>query len=275
MSRPDSLSSNEIDLAVLLRELGAARWRIALITSIATVVGLTYAWLATEWFRVDVVMVSADKGGMSARAGQLGGLASLAGININSEGSAEPLAVLKSKEFAATFIFDNDLTGLLTDTDGSSNAKPDIRKATEFFDENIRTVAEDKKNGTVTLSIEWIDPGVAAMWANTYVDKLNERLRAEALAEAEKNVAFLQKEIAATEVVQLRQSLGVVLESEMQKYLLASGNNSFAFKVVDKASAPLKATKPNRPAIVLIAFFLGLILSITDVLYLRPIIMKL
>lgn len=257
LSRPD-----EIDLVEIWDAIWSAKLLVAALTGTAVLIGVAYALLATEWFRSEVVMVSADRKSAPSSLGQLGGLASLAGINLGSAGSPEPVAVLKSKEFAEAFIVDKGLLPILLKAEIDAGLQPDIREAVKIFDEEVRSVTEDKKTGTIILSIQWTDPGVAADWANSYVAKLNDRLRAQALAEAQRNVAFLQREIASTEVVQLRQSLGTVLESEMQKLLLARGSESFAFKVVDRATPPLRRSKPNRPVVVLIAVFFGIFSSL-------------
>jgi uncharacterized protein involved in exopolysaccharide biosynthesis len=260
----DSSQPREIDLAELWDAIWSSKVLVTIVTVCSVSVGVGYSLLATEWFRSEVVMVSADRKSAPASLGQLGGLASLAGINIGAgSGSPEPLAVLKSKEFAEEFIVEKGLTGVLLADEVAAGETPDIREAVKVFDEEVRSVTEDKKSGTVVLSIQWKDPSVAAAWANAYVVRLNERLRLQSLQEAQRNVTFLQREIAATDVVQLRQSLGSVLESEMQKLLLARGSESFAFKVVDRATPPLRRSKPNRPVVVLIALFLGVFSSLT------------
>jgi len=258
----DQFKDEEIDLVEIWDAIWSAKLLVAGLTGAAVLVGVAYALLATEWFRSEVVMVSADRKSAPASLGQLGGLASLAGINLGSAGSPEPVAVLKSKEFAEAFIVDMGLVPILLKAEIDAGVEPDVRKAVKIFDEEVRSVTEDKKTGTVILSMQWTDPSVAADWANAYVVKLNERLRGQALTEAQRNVAFLQREIASTEVVQLRQSLGTVLESEMQKLLLARGSESFVFKVVDRATPPLRRSAPNRPVVVLIAVFFGIFSSL-------------
>jgi uncharacterized protein involved in exopolysaccharide biosynthesis len=189
--------------------------------------------------------------------GQLGGLASLAGVNIGGGGNQEPLAVLKSKSFAREFITEQDLMPVLFKDFKSPDGKaPDIRDAVRIF-ETVRTISDDKKTGLVTLGIRWKDPETAANWANALVKRLNERLRVEALAESQRNVDFLQKEMAATSVVSLQQSMGRVLEGEMQKLMLARGNEQFAFKVIDPATPPKQRDAPKRALIAIVATLAG------------------
>ena len=59
----------------------------------------------------------------------------------------------------------------------------------------------------------------------------------------------------------LQESLGKVLESEMQKLLLARGNEEFAFKIIDKATPPKKRYRPYRALVLLFSAFVGLLFA--------------
>jgi uncharacterized protein involved in exopolysaccharide biosynthesis len=257
---------DEIDLWELWETIWAGRWLIVVITICFTVVGVAYALLSKEVYRADVVLASIEKQGGRSFA-QLGGLASLAGISVSGMDEGEPVAVLKSKDFARSFITELNLIPVLMGGVNVGDKTMDIRDAVAVFD-GIRSVAEDKKTGLVTLSIRWNDPDTAAEWANALVERLNDRLRAQAQEESERNVAFLQREIAATTVVSLQQSMGRVLEGEMQKLMLARGNEEFAFKVIDRATPPKQREAPKRTLIALVSMLSGGLLGIL-VVFLR------
>ncbi len=257
---PNSLPQaydDEIDLWELWDTVWSGRWLIIAITALFAVGGVTYALLAQEWWRAEVVLAPADKKALPGALSQLGGLASLAGVNIGSGGDQEPLAVLRSKGFSREFITEQNLMPVLLKDVESPDGKPlDIRDALREF-EKVRSVSDDKKTGLVTLGIRWKDPETAATWANLMVQRLNARLRAQALAESQRNVDFLQKEMAATSVVSLQQSMGRVLEGEMQKLMLARGNEQFAFKVIDPATPPKLRDAPKRALIAIVATLAG------------------
>ncbi len=135
-----------------------------------------------------------------------------------------------------------------------------------LFDETVRAVSQDKKTGLVTLSVTWKDPDNSAQWANLLVAQINERLRQQALSEAEHNIAYLRDEMAATNITSLQQSIGNVLQSEMQKLLLAREREEFAFKLIDHATPPKYRSKPQRPIVVALSFMAGGALSVFLVL---------
>lgn len=266
MEKPTPASDDEISLLELVQTIWSGRWLVATITVGCTLIGVGYALLAPVWFRAEVVLAPADQqsyagGALAGLTGGLGGLASLAGISLPSPGPQQPVAVLKSRIFARQFIEDHELMPELLKEVSSRDAL-DIRDAVRFFDTRVRAVSEDTKTGLVTLSIRWKDAETAAVWANTLAKRLNDRLRQQAEEEAERNVTYLKKEMAATAIVSLQQSLGSILESEMQKLMLARGNEQFAFKVIDEAVAPKRQEAPKRALIVTVAFFGGGFISV-------------
>jgi uncharacterized protein involved in exopolysaccharide biosynthesis len=256
-----------IDLVDLWRTIWKGKWVIAGITAVFALASIAYALLAPQWYRAEVLLAPAEDQAAKGLAAQLGGLASLAGISMGDGGTAEPIAVLNSREFARAFIEDHELLTVLLADRWDDEAKrwkandpkdwPDIRDAVKFFDENVRDVREDARTGLVTLSVEWRDPVVAAEWANILVKRLNDRMRERALAEAEANVTFLQREMGSTSLVSLQQSIGRLLEGELQKLMLARGNEEFAFRVIDKAEPPKRRSRPKRALLVILATVLG------------------
>lgn len=262
MATSDAPARSVFDWSALVKAVAADRWIIAGVTLVFTTCGVAYALLAPQWYRADVVMVAADQKSMSSALGQLGGLASLAGVSLPSGSNTEPLAVLRSQGFSRSFIESRELTSDILEGFGESSSDEDVRDAVKLFETKVRSVIEEKKAGTVTLSIIWRDPVVAADWANSMVRMLNERQRDKALQEAERNVAYLQKEIASSNIISLQQSLGRVLEAEMQKLLLARGNDEFAYKVIDPAVAPKDRFSPRRPVIVALSLLIGIIFSL-------------
>jgi uncharacterized protein involved in exopolysaccharide biosynthesis len=262
---------DEVDLVQLVRVVWQYKWWAAATTCAFIVLAVAYALAATEWYRAEVTLAPADERSVNGISAQLGGLASLAGISVGGGGTAEPIAILKSREFARSFIEAHELVPVLLHEDWDPDAKtwkesdpakwPDVRDAIKYFDENVREVSEDAKTGLVMLRIKWTDPEVAVEWANLLVARLNKIMRDRALAEAEHNVQYLRDELSATNVLTLQQSISRLLESELQKVMLARGNNEFAFRVIDPAMTPKERFKPRRTLIVALAAILGLMMS--------------
>jgi uncharacterized protein involved in exopolysaccharide biosynthesis len=210
---PSGLSPGYDDDRISLRELWQKLWQgkltVFAITALFAVGSVTYALLATEIYRSEVLVTPAE---------------------------------------------DQSMPMLLVDDPADA---PDIRDAIKYFQENVLKVSEERTTGLVTIAVEWTDPDVAATWADVLVRRLNDRLRERALEEAEQNVAYLREEMAKSSLVTMQQSIGQLLQSELQKLMLARGNEEFAFKVVDPAIAPKQRTRPKRSIIAIIGTFLG------------------
>jgi uncharacterized protein involved in exopolysaccharide biosynthesis len=118
-------------------------------------------------------------------------------------------------------------------------------------------VNEDKKTGLITVGTQWKDPSVAAFWTNTIVDRLNDQMRTRVLTEGEANVAYLEKELAETNVVEMKLALSRILETELQKVMVARGDKQYAFRVVDHADVPKWRSWPKRKVIVAVGILAG------------------
>lgn len=263
----------DIDLFKLWHILWNSRWLIVAVTAAFALGAVLYALLLPPWYRASVLLAPAKEKPAVSLTGQLGGLASLAGISTGGTGSVEAVAVLKSRDFARAFIEDQKLLPVLFAEDWDATASrwtvadpPDHREAVELFDKSIRKVEEDRRTGLVTLSVEWKDPEFAAAWANLLSVRLNDHMRERALTEAELNVKFLRHELESTPIVGLQQSISRLLENEMEKVMLARSNAEFAFRIIDRAEVPRLKSKPKRTLMVVVATLLGGMFAVMVVL---------
>lgn len=268
-----------------IRELWGILWGrkfwIVAITAFFSLTAVTYALLAEQWFKAEVVLIPArTNSGASGQLGGLLGLASLAGLSLNGRGDGvEALAVLRSDEFIRSFIDEYQLLPVLFADKWDSAARrwkssnpmeqPDVRDAVRYFQRTICQVVEDQRTGLVTVSIEWKNRETAAEWANQLVARVNEQMRQRVLVQSENNVKFLREELAATNIATLQQSASHLLENEMQTLMLARGNQEFAFRVVDHASVPKWRSRPRRGLIVSAATLAGGFFAVFGVLLLH------
>src|ERR1039457_1053340 len=249
------------------------KWIVAAAILIGVGISVIYILTAQEWYQAEVLLKPVDTRSNQGLSSELGGaLASIVGIDVTASISAEPIAVLKSREFNGAFIADLNLLPILFARKWDASNKrwkssdvadqPDVRDGINYFDKNVRKVQEDKKSALVPLTIEWKDAATAANWANVIVERVNDLMRNRALATAEYNVTYLKQELAASSVVTMQQSIGRVLESELQKLVIAKGNKEFAFRIIDHAQIPKYRVWPQRVLIVSGAFLVSLALSV-------------
>lgn len=265
-----------MDLRQLIDKLWARRVWLAACTFVFIAASVAYALSSERIFRATTILAPADSGGMGAMnsaLGQIGGLASLAGISIGSSSAntEEALAVLRSREFTVSFFEAENVVPKIFHEEWDSQAKtwkagvtpPTVSRAFVYFDSRIRAVIQNRKTGLVSLQIEWRDREEAAHWANQLVKRLNDEMRTRAIVEANTSLQFLKKELEGTSEVATREAINRLIEGQIKQRMLANVNQEYAFRVIDRAVVPEadEAVRPRRQRIVLIGALLGFLLA--------------
>lgn len=222
-------------------------------------------------YRSEVVLLPISDDGVSGQlaglGGQLGGLASLAGISMpGNDSSVAAVATLGSRQLLASFIEREGLLPVLFEDDFDrktgkwmTDDPPTLEDAVDLFERKIRTVVDDEDTGIVTVSIDWRDPAIAAQWAAQLVTLADDEMRRRSIDEARASMAFLEKHLQETGVVELRQAIYSLMESETKRIMLASSRPEYAFRVIDPARTPDADAPvwPNVPLILIAALLSG------------------
>lgn len=256
--------TDSIRLLECARLLYRDRRLIAAIVSIFTLLALTMALSLPPVYRAEVLLAPAShekSDGPGALLGQLGDIAALVGSGIGNtkDRTAESIATLRSRSLAIEFIRDGNLKPVLfaDQWDATRQAWHDPTKAPtdldayEMFDKRLRRVNVDRRNGLVTLAIEWSDPTLAAVWANRLVTEVNKRRRTEAIREAEQSIKYLQQQLGRTSSIETQQSIYRLIESNTKTIALANAREDYAFRVIDPAIRPERRIWPKRTLIVM------------------------
>jgi len=257
-----------MDLFRLWGTLWRSRWLIVGVAAALAVGAGIYAQFLPPMYSATVVLAPVRDESLGGLAGQLGGLASLAGIARVGRDNTDAVAVLRSRDFVRAFIEEQMLLPVLFPDLWDAAAgrwtvevPPDLAQGAGFFVAKVRQIEEDGPTGIVSLTVEWHDPELAASWANQLAVRLNNHMRQRALSEAEANVEYLRHQFETTSVVALQQSISELLESEMQKLMLARGNSEYAYRIIDRAEVPRAKSAPRVNLIVAVAAFFGAMLA--------------
>ncbi|HHI92386.1 MAG TPA: hypothetical protein ENK04_02560 [Gammaproteobacteria bacterium] len=224
-----------------------------------------FAFLSTPIYRAELVMAPSteeESGGLSSLAGQFGGLASLAGVNLSGAGNDvdRVLATLKSRVFLVPFLQQEQIVPLFAR--GLSGEVPSTLDVYETFSEDVLDVRKDNKTGLMTLGVEWRDPVLAAYWANTLVARLNEHQRQAAIKEAQQSIDYLNQQLSKTSVVDMQQAIYRLIESQTRVIMLANVKKEYVMQVIDPALAPEKRVRPQRSLILLLGAVLSVMMGI-------------
>jgi len=285
---------DEIDIRELLSALWAGRRLIICITTILTVSAMVFALLTPNQYQANALLAPSqqDSDGLSSALGQLSGFASLAGINLGGGASDEAqiaLEVMQSRSFIEQFIrqsgiaieimaangWDADADRLLIDEDiydmqrrqwtrsppSGRTAEPSLWELYEKFSGNL-SVTEDKKSGLVSVSIEYFSPYIAKQWVDNYVLAVNLYLQQRKLTRIDRNIRYLEEQIAMTSVAEMRQIFFTLIEEQIKNKMLVEASPDYAFTTVSEAMVPEERSTPKRKFMVILGALLGMLLSI-------------
>lgn len=284
---------DEIDLLALLATLWDGKWLIIVVTSLFAAGGVAYALQKPNIYQASVLLAPAnEEGGMGGISGQLGGLASLAGINLGGGGSNQTVVakeVLQSRAFLADFIQRHELQVPLLATSGWNNAErswvydrevynpetgnwladeagkslsPTDWDLVKAFKANHLSMSESADTGMITLSVKGFSPVAAQQWAESLVADINEHMRREDVAAAETRIDYLESKLNDTNIAGMQQVFYQLIESETRTVMLANAQQEYVFKTIDPAVVPQEKSEPKRALIVILATLLGGMLGV-------------
>jgi uncharacterized protein involved in exopolysaccharide biosynthesis len=279
-------SEDDIDLLELGRVAWAHKRLVFGTTAVVTILAVIYALSVTPVYRAQIVFTEVRSegrsGGASSLLGEFGGLAGLAGINLdgltgNSHRNGRVL--IESRTFAEEFISRHNLLPVIFADDWNEAAakwNPDLEQEPTLWQGAIALrqayqLDLDRETGLLTLTVEWTDAERAAQFANNMVALANQIARERDIASAERSVAYLNDQIADTNVVELRRVLYNLLESEQKTLMLANAREEYVFRVVDPALEPIRRAKPNRRLIAVLGLVTGFGLGLFMVVVLRAV----
>ncbi|EDP57770.1 Wzz/FepE/Etk N-terminal domain-containing protein [Vibrio sp. AND4] len=293
-------ADDEIDLRELFKAIWKGKWIIIATTLVFAVGAVLFALSLPNIYKADALLAPAESsssGGLSQMAGQLGGLAALAGVNLGGgEASQTDLAVqvIKSRQFVDAFIKKHDLLvplmaakdwdlannklvideelynsnagKWLREPDGLRGAAPSAQEAFEVFTKEVLSVNQDKETGLYTLSVKHYSPYVAQQWVNWLVEDINKVMRERTIAETSQNLAYLNTQLQKTAVADMQSTFYGLIEDQTKSLMLAEVQEEFVFKVVDPAVVPELKNAPKRALICVLGALLGGMLGVAIVL---------
>ena len=293
--QPES-ADNEIDFRDLIIVIWQGKWLIIAITIIFAVASIFYALSLPNIYKSEALLASvSDDVGMKV-PGQLGGLAALAGVNLgggSSDKTGLALEIIKSRDFISRFINKYDLFVPLIAAKGWSRndnvleidaklydsatqqwlrkvnapfvAKPSLLESHEAFIK-LLNVSQDTSSGMVRISIEHYSPFLAKKWLDLLIAEINEEMRQREITEAQNSIAYLNVQLATTNIADVRGMLFSLIEEQTKKLMLANVREEYVLKTVDPAIVPEKKAKPARALMVVMATFLAGMLAVFIVL---------
>jgi uncharacterized protein involved in exopolysaccharide biosynthesis len=266
-SRPSGETSPS-DLFIAI----ARRWKLITATiALGTLIAVAYALVAAPVFRAEVLLTPAPTPGApslgSSLGARVGGLGQLLGVSTDGDSRATLVATLGSLKLARSFVSssanDTLAQGLFPERFDERGAlaagkrmPTELEMATRFRLRHL-DVEDSKTTRLITVGVRWGDAEGAAALANAYIAHANAIARSTSTGETKRNLAYLRREFAQTEPVEIRQAIASLIESELSKAAVASIRVEFAYQVLDPATPPPLRIFPKRTLIVAIGAAIG------------------
>ncbi|EWS98577.1 lipopolysaccharide biosynthesis protein [Pseudoalteromonas sp. SCSIO_11900] len=298
MQNPN-IADDEIDLRELFAVIWQGKWLIIAITALFAVASVIYAINQPNIYKSEALLAPAEQegsGGLAGLAGQFGGLASLAGVNLGGGASNKAqlaIEVLKSRQFTSDFIqkhsiladlmaakswdmqtntviydseiFDAENNKWVREVKAPFKPKPSMQEAYKEFSK-ILSASSDKETGMVKVAVEHISPSVAQQWVSWLIQDINQTMKERDVQEAIKSTDFLTQQLEQTKIADIRAVLYKLVEEQTKTIMFAKVRDEYVFKTIDAALVPEEKFKPKRALICVLGVLFGGMLSVMIVL---------
>ena len=292
-------ADDEIDFLELFKNIWLGKWWILSFTLLGAMIGVAIALYLPNVYKAEALLAPSSEqqgGGLSAMAGQFGGLASLAGISLGSNSldkTGLAVEVAQSRQFITRFIRQHKLEVSLLAVIKMERASGKLLIDPKLYDEVtqkwVRKVPEgksvnptdwelvkafkelaqvtlDKKTGLVTVSIDYYSPKVAKQWVDWFVADLNQSMKERDQAESKHNIAYLKEQLARTSIADMQSVFYKLIEEQTKTLMLTEVSQEYVFKTIDPAVVAEEKTKPKRALLVLLACAVGCMTGVMLVL---------
>jgi LPS O-antigen subunit length determinant protein (WzzB/FepE family) len=293
------VQDDEIDLAELWRAIWAGKFMIISISFIFAVASIFFALSKPNVYKASAVLAPASAeggGGLGALAGQFGGLASMAGINLGGGGgdkTALALEILKSRSFIENYIAKHDLLVPIMAAEKWDMATDKLILDDELYDQinnkwmrevkvpkkaepssweayskfsSLLTVSQDKTTSMVTIEIEYFSPTLAQQWLTWLINDVNDFMRDQDQKEAQDSIDYLTKQLESIQVTTMETVFYQLIEEQTKNMMLTKVKAEYVLKTIDPPQVPDIKAGPKRALIVVLGTMLGGMLSVLIVL---------
>lgn len=269
------------------------KYRIFAFSLITAVVGAAYSYSLPNVYESQSVLLPSglnDSGDLSKK---LGGLASIAGVNLSNSGGDDKLNIalqlLKSRAFLLEFAKNNNLDKLYF-AYGGVDSNLNILINDELYDQvndvwiqetGTKGLSEDKlynklrqcifydfakDTGLLTIKVHSPSAYYSMFILEKVIEKVNVTIRNMHVQEAEQAIKYITSEYERSTNTEVKNILISLTEDNMKKIVLAKTRESYVFKTIDPPYEPEREVKPKRLIMVILFFILGIFVSISAVI---------
>ena len=295
----EELQDDEIDLRELFAALWDGKLLIFIVTCAVFLFSSAYLHVAERSYTVSVTLrPTEEQSSAGGNLGGLGGIASLAGVQLPSGGATEFItfqAMLKSQEVASRLFADENLIQrlfagewdesrksflqpittlgnvkrmlkpLLTGEGQSAYIAPNAARLAKTLAEDL-SVSEDQTSGMLKLSMESAKPKLASDLMLALIRETDGFLKERFVISGSDALRFYQQKISKARSREHREALAKLIATEEQKLMLATREGPFVVEIMMGPDQSLRPTSPKSSLVLALGLVLGLFLGAAVVL---------
>jgi uncharacterized protein involved in exopolysaccharide biosynthesis len=292
----------EINLAALSRQIWSQRWAGLLYVALCVALTIAYLHVTPQRYMARMVVIPADQSGSKA-AGNLAGLGSLVGLNLNEQsGSAFSMYGQAVSTFAVAELLSVDrelmkrvfpkswdvqenrwreppsaIKPLIANVKSIlglpilSWHEPDAADLKSYLDREL-TVSEEKRKAAFTLSYENEDADFAKMFLGRVNAAADGYMREQALLRATTYVEYLEQRLSQIQVSEYRQSMAQILGNYEKTRMMASSTAPYAAEPFGGVWVSPQPISPKPIPVITIGVFAGLAIWLLHVFVVVPLL---
>lgn len=282
MNRNSETQAEPVNIASQIRMAWQHRNWIMGGTALFTLIGLVYAFTAPSVFQSSAtISLKETQGGGTASSvlSQLGGFGGMVAAQLGKANTnLDKLEViLTGEELALNVIESNNLLPVLFPKawDSAKSAwkgkPPRLRDAADVLMHEVLSVSVERIKHMMVIRTTSHDPELSKKLVEYYLAALNRKLQEDARLESSTNRAFLESQLNNTSDPIIREKILTLIAMEIEKEMLVG---SQAIEILRKPAVPMYRESPKRKKILVMAFMVGLCISIT-IVYSLPVLRRL
>ena len=290
-------NDDEIDLRELWNVIWQGKWIIIATTTVFAIAAVIYALGLPNIYKSTATLIPTtgeEQSGAAALAARFGGLASMAGVSLGGSGIDKTkiaIETLKSREFLSEFInkhklkpeilaakswdarnnkivYNNEVYNPETKTwawktksQWKKETQPGDQEAISEFLKNIN-INHNEKSSLVNISASHLSPFVAQQWVQWLISDINQHMRKQDIAEANKSIGYLTKKLEETSLAEMQKIFYELIEAQTKTKMLAEIRDQYVLKIIDAPLVPELKDKPKRALICMVSVVLGGLLGV-------------
>ena len=299
----DENNSEQSHIEMDLREILSIVWK-----SKVLLVGITFAfslfaliyslYLPNVYKSKALLSPVGEQNNMSSSMRGVGGIASLAGINLGSESNSNNSVKALDKLNSLSFFSDNILPNIflpdlmaIKSWDSANNKIiyderiydetnqtwvrdfkypqtqiPSAQESYEIFIDNHFSMSQDQETFFVTIAVKHQSPYIAHQWTELIVKELNKFFRIKDKAEAQAAIDYLNGQIALTSFTEIKVAIAELFQKKTQQLALIEVSDFYVYDYIDPPAVMEKKSEPKRLIILVIGGFVGIIVAMFAIL---------